>query len=193
MNSDDVVSLSIGAVGLLIGIAGILISIFADAVRDFLVNRLGYILGKGRISGIWDATYCLPGPDDGNNEEITEQLIVKQIGNKMIARLRSGNHQLRAKGNIRSTHYVSGVWYHPHRHSVYHGAFHVVIDPEGNEIEGRWIGYGWGGKPVQTGEWVWKRRPDLEEDSPPRLVWLKRFLVALLEKIVGAGGAWAFS
>lgn len=156
-NSGDCNSmeLAIGIVGLVLAVVAILATIFAEEIRDWIVFYVTAIAKGGWVSGEWIGSYhIVSGPNKG---EFSENLLVRQLGKNVIVRIESKQGRLRARGKLRDQKYLTGTWIHNKDGSRYHGAFQLIFSPEGDNAEGRWVGYSGRKSEVRAGKWRWQR------------------------------------
>lgn len=145
-----------GIVGVVLAVLGIGTSLFPEETREIFVGLLGHVRAKqGRVSGRWIAICRLP--KSSNPPQITQTLIVKQLGKSVIVRVSDDKQTIRARGKLLDNRYFTGTWYHAKQKSLYHGAFQLLLHPEGDRLDGKWVGFNPDGINMQAGDWTWTR------------------------------------
>lgn len=125
-------------------IASVIIAIiFTDKISYFLTNLFGSSVSKPRrkIAGIWYSIFWFTGK---TGTIIHKQNIVKisAIGGRFSAKTIVGeDHHIIFWGSTKQDIYASGIWEHTEPENFYHGSFHFVIDPEGDRLHGKWLGF----------------------------------------------------
>lgn len=116
-----------------------------DWVADFTVYRGGQATTYTEIIRIKYRLGVLFGaiePDDRNHNSL------KAVQTKRPLRLR---------GEVKDNIYFTGYWYHPIETARYHGAFQLVIHPDGKAMSGKWVGYSETLHQIDSGAWSFKR------------------------------------
>jgi hypothetical protein len=129
-----------------------------------VVAKLGSRKDQG-ISGRWIAVFS-HGPQEAEYVEVIEisslfgQLVGRVVPDKRnYPALREVDkvRPLRLRGTIKDNRYFTGIWFHPVRRSHHHGAFELLLNVDGESMDGLWLGYSETKNTIQTGRWAWRR------------------------------------
>lgn len=106
-----------------------------------------------KLNGTWASTYQYLSHGESLTGE--QRMRLRQIGPYIRGSYigGSGPHRHRVRGRIRDV-YLTGFWENTARGANHHGAFQLIISPDGHEMTGRWIGFDSRHK-MQSGSWKW--------------------------------------
>ena len=149
-------------------LAAALFPTISDVGSALLARLFGWLPLQGKTnlsSTTWRATFHVQSerlPPQVTDEEV----IVRQFGNRVFVRFKTGPLEFFARGVIDSGRYVTGTW-HDKTQGGYHGAFQLIIDPITRNMAGKWIGYSTHGA-VKEGLWEWTRNtPNKRSQGTP--------------------------
>ncbi len=114
-----------------------------DRVAALLVRYFGGLAPsrRRRITGIWYSVYWYWGINDEINKS-THLLKFKNLGSWVSAQTISGPHnRYQMRGRLKYESHITGTWDNIVGDNVYHGAFQTIIEPEGDIMSGRWLGF----------------------------------------------------
>lgn len=107
------------------------------------------------VKGIWRSEYQFP--SHGARRTGTQLMKLKQVGPWVIGTCIIGDpHEHQIRGRLLKGMYFTGVWKNAQKDRVWHGAFQVVLHPEGGQMKGKWIGFDSENR-VASGDWEWTR------------------------------------
>ena len=150
-------------------LAAILFPTISELGSALLAKLFGWlpIQGKTDLSNCtWRATFHVQSerlPPQVTDEEVK----VRQFGNRIFVKFKTGPLEFQARGVIDGGRYVTGTW-QDKTQGGYHGSFQLIIDPITRNMAGKWIGYSTLGI-VKEGAWEWTRNtpnPALKRDAP---------------------------
>jgi hypothetical protein len=131
--------------------------LLTDTLEILAAATLGRFLrfGAADLRGTWRSTYTYP---HENAVYEAEQLMkLKQNGKFIHAAHVAGagphKHAIRLK---LEGEYLTGTWQNVSRGAAHKGALQLRVNPNGDRMVGRWIGFDSSGM-VQGGEWKWTR------------------------------------
>jgi hypothetical protein len=148
-------------------IALIVTLVFSEPLKNRLAPLIGRFGSKNEdgFTGNWLATFSYGPSAEAYTEAIQLSSFLGQVVGRIIPHPQ--NHQrlraieksapLRLRGSIKDNRYFTGVWFHPLRRSHYHGAFELLIDQNGEHMQGMWVGYSESKNLIENGEWTWER------------------------------------
>jgi hypothetical protein len=141
---------------------------FQDSLKTWaaqLVTLLGARNDDG-ITGLWRTTFSyVHGRETTNYIECIE---IRTLFGMVIGRIvpDPSNHPrlndiapsrpIRVRGQLKDNHYFTGIWLHPLQRHHYHGAFQLLLEPNGHRMKGRWIGFSNSKKSLEEGDWEWE-------------------------------------
>jgi len=131
-----------------------------DPVQWVLARLLGpHIRRAARsITGLWEATYTYEEEDQTKSE--TQVIELRQFGKYVVGMNLTGQaHWNQIKGKVELQTYFTGLWRNTPRGDVYHGAFQLVINPRGDMMERKWLGFD-KRHYIQHGPWRWELLSD---------------------------------
>jgi hypothetical protein len=116
------------------------------------------------LTGVWEAEYTYI----SNSRQLVEKQLVelRQVGGFVYGHtLRGQSHGHISRGRFQNELYFTGTWENTRPGSIYHGCFQFLLDPEGNKMEGKWLGFSDTYKEVNHGNWSWKLTSKRLEDA----------------------------
>jgi len=132
-------------------------------LQDPLHWTLGRILGAfvprpaRNVQGIWEARYTYSG-EKGRLKEELQLIELRQIGKYVRGRNLTGRmHWYKMRGKLELESYLTGVWENVREGDIHHGAFQFVVAPDGESMEGLWLGFDRKHE-IQHGPWRWSLR-----------------------------------
>jgi hypothetical protein len=142
-------------------------STIIERVNATLVNIIGSLVPERRriISGLWFSIFWFKGV----NGKINRRINVIRIGalwGRVSAKTVIGNdHQISFTGKINRHMYITGKWQHIQSDNIYHGGLQFVLEPEGDCLTGRWLGFN-KKQVIAAGPWILIRlTPKLNDAS----------------------------
>jgi hypothetical protein len=156
---DKIPELLLGAI-----IGAILTIPLAILLNDFFLDILDRLQGytqdspRTQFRGRWLAHYNrLDQRESGQGDtQLEEPIQLKQRGNRVVG-IHLLKRRVRLKGQIQER-YWTGTWHDIGLRRSYHGAFQLVMNPSGDTMTGRWIGFS-SREPlyVKYGDWKFRR------------------------------------
>ena len=156
--------------GILSSIASLVIgTLFGDKIAAY-ISKLMYSFSESQrgIEDVWLASFVME--RGGRRFEYAEVIKIKRYFGIFIGNIqpKSRNYEalqktqnlrpLRLRGEVKDSMYFTGYWYHPVDIARFHGAFQLVIHPDGITMSGKWIGYSETLNQIDTGEWRFERQ-----------------------------------
>ena len=161
----------LGAIGS--AFIGILLTIlFQDQAKVVLATRISRLrkTQKRGIEGVWKATFYVVRGKEAVAYVETIRLrhalgivvgnITPHKQNYPALRAQETRLPLRLRGEIGETFYLTGLWFHPLDTHRFSGSFQLLIDPDGHEMRGKWVGFSSTLGAIDSGEWVFERMRD---------------------------------
>jgi hypothetical protein len=116
---------------------------------------------RGPLTGIWRSTYEITSSSRGNKKfSYQHYCMVIQHGNRIQVRSLAGTATGRLSMDLTiSGQIITGTWEELtdpdgyYKSSPYSGAIHMILDPTGHRMKGKWLGYSRDGI-VNDGPWV---------------------------------------
>jgi len=133
----------------------VLATILGDKVAIFFARYLGGFTTKPRrqLSGVWYSVFWFRNVD-GKLESRQNLVCIKALGDKFVAETVAGDdHAIRFYGSTSADTYSTGRWEHKTVDNLYHGSFQFMLEPEGDGLHGRWIGFN-KRQGIATGPWT---------------------------------------
>ena len=161
---------------LLAVLGGALVSVVAAAILQTpvqsllarLLGGLGFSRGE-TVKGIWLAKWDFAGTRD---EEVTHVVRVRQFGSSVVGRSIASSQESRratVTANL-DGRILTGVWKSDaDERALHHGAFQLVLRPNGMVMSGKWVGFDRENNVLQ-GDWRWDLRSASLGDADPRLI-----------------------
>ena len=139
-------------------LAGIVLTVVLQGrVQWVLAKVLGGIVPRGprNVQGLWQAKYIYFTRD--GVERVEHHLLELQQFGKYArgCNLVGKKHWYNVSGRLENEIYLTGSWRNTSEGDLFHGAFQFVVNPEGDEMKGLWIGFNTDHK-VKHGPWEWK-------------------------------------
>lgn len=114
-----------------------------DKITSVLSRIMGGLAPKSsrRITGLWYSVFWYNGVD-GTVKRRTHLLSFRSVGSRVTATTVTGPGTVyRLSAKVNSGSYLTGTWENATSDNLYHGACQFVIQPEGELLVGRWIGW----------------------------------------------------
>jgi hypothetical protein len=116
---------------------------------------------RGPLTGIWRSSYSYVSSSRGDQTFTSSHYVmVIQRGSRMQVRSLPGTAAGRVMMDLTvDGHVVTGTWTEEtdpdgyYKASVYSGAIHMLLDPTGHRMKGKWLGFNRDGG-VSDGPWV---------------------------------------
>jgi hypothetical protein len=155
-------------------VAGLFLTvIFQEPLQLMLARVLGGIgpIRGTSIKGNWRSHYNY---FSGKRLEITQVVQLRQFGPFVVGRSlgSSGSHRHVVRGRLRDG-ILTGVWHNVAENAHHHGAFQLILTPDGRGMAGKWVGFDRRHQ-VQHGAWKWEALPvdltprEIEETIKPQ-------------------------
>lgn len=157
---DQIGTAAIWVLGTLLGtLVGVLLTIVLEEPVQSAAARLAAgIISRGprNLTGLWKLKYDYV--DRGERKNEIQVVVIRSIGGAVFGRtLVSQSHRYEIKGRLRQELYFTGNWHSILPGQAYHGAFQLILHPDGSELSGKWMGFSEKLKTVNHGPWVWLR------------------------------------
>jgi len=140
---------------LLLGV--ILTLILEERLPWSIARLLNVVLPKPRrnVRGLWRARYTYLG-EDGQEKHEEQVIELRQLGKHVWGRNHTARqHWYKMRGRLELEMYLTGVWENTPEGDIFHGAFQFAVCPEGNRMQGKWIGFD-SHNNIQSGPWYWE-------------------------------------
>lgn len=149
MNDINWPEVMVGAViGLILG------SFFTDILKN-VMTRFVYSVANikvRKIGGTWKSTWSYI-VESGEEKVFDEQVELVQYGSRVKGGNDGKTHQYSLSGNLRNEIYLTGVWKEVRKEQIYHGAFQLMVSPNGKKMDGIWVGFSASGI-IRSGKWT---------------------------------------
>lgn len=144
--------------------------LFQEPLQRLLARLLGGIgpLRGSSLKGNWASRYSY---FSQGRQEIIQVMQLRQFGPFVVGRSlqSSGPHKHFLHGRLRNGIFT-GQWHNVADKAHHHGAFQFLLTPDGQGMEGKWVGFDKRHQ-IQHGNWTWKALPgDLSEGEMRMLV-----------------------
>jgi hypothetical protein len=137
-------------------ILGVVLTILLQDRLQWILARIlsGVVPRSARnVKGIWEARYTYE--SNGQTKEERQLVELRQLGKHVRGKnLTAHRHWYKMRGKLELEIYLTGVWETITEGDIYHGAFQFVVRPEGNAMEGKWIGFN-NKQEINHGPWQW--------------------------------------
>ena len=141
------------------------IGLFISALVGFIFNESIYLLlakamnalgikNERGLNGLWEGAYRYA--KGGGNVTERHVLQLRQIGNYVVGHdIKAQAHGNRIFGRLEADTYFTGTWKNQRAGHDYTGAVQLVLDHNGEVLNGQWIGFDSENK-VRNGPWLLK-------------------------------------
>ena len=112
--------------------------------------------GPRNLTGLWrlEYEYVVRGV---KKKEVQIVEIRSVVGAQYGRTVFSQSHNYEIKGRLRQELYFTGYWNSILPGQAYHGAFQLILHPDGSELAGKWLGFSEKLQTVNHDTWIWKR------------------------------------
>ena len=161
----------LGAIGS--AFIGILLTVlFQDQAKVVLATRISRFRKsqKRGVEGDWKATFYVVRDKEAVAYVETIRLrralgivvgnITPHEQNYPALRAQETSRPLRLRGEIGEAFFLTGLWFHPLDTHRFSGSFQLLIEPDGHEMRGKWVGFSSSLGTIDSGEWVFERMRD---------------------------------
>ena len=141
---------------LLAALLAVLVTVLlGDQIAILLTRMLGGAVPKPRrkVAGVWYSVFWFRGVSGevGPRQNLVR---IRAFAGRFSADSVAGDdHVIRFSGELRQGIYATGRWEHRSYDNLYHGSFHFILDPEGDRLHGRWLGFN-KKQVVAVGPWI---------------------------------------
>ncbi|MBN1184207.1 MAG: hypothetical protein JXB49_18100 [Bacteroidales bacterium] len=153
LSSEQIFPIITSIFGLIIGV--VLKIVLTEPIHYIIASRFSFLVPKNKrkLKGIWKSKYKYLA---GSNSKIEQHLIkIVQFGDYIFGEnLTAKKHWYKIMGKLENGIYLTGKWRNSKENDIHHGAFQFSVKPNGNEMNGMWIGFD--DKSIaQSGNWKW--------------------------------------
>ncbi len=141
---------------LLSGLVSLVVAVLLGEQLTNLFARLfgGFVSRPHRkIGGVWYSVFWFRSVQ-GDLEAKQNLVHIRVLGDRFFGDTVAGDdHRIRFYGSTAADMFATGKWEHKAAVNIYHGSFQFILDPEGEALHGRWIGFN-KKQTVATGPWI---------------------------------------
>ncbi|MEI8213455.1 MAG: hypothetical protein WCI02_15010 [Planctomycetota bacterium] len=138
---------------------GVILTIVLNEPVQSAAARLaaGFVPRSPRnLTGLWRLEYGYV--VRGVKKKETQIVEISSFAGSVYGRtVFSQVHKYEIKGRLKQELYFTGHWHSILPGQAYHGAFQLILHPDGSELSGKWLGFSEKLQTVNHDTWVWQR------------------------------------
>jgi hypothetical protein len=148
--------IALSLLGTLLGI--VLTAFLREPIHSALARMAaGFVPRSSRtLAGFWQLEYDYA--ENGTRKREVQIVALRSVAGAVFGRtVASRSHAYTVKGHFRQEFYFTGFWQSIKPGHSYHGSFQLILQPDGVELNGKWLGFSERLETVNHGDWSWKR------------------------------------